>query len=80
MERLKDRSCFHVSDEYHKLCTVAPMLPARPDLPPERPGIISPPRIPDIYRPEQPEIVYPSRAPPPHRKQEIVTSPCTVCI
>ncbi|XP_030353475.1 fibrillin-1 [Strigops habroptila] len=54
------------TDEYRKLCTVAALLPARPELPPGRPDVIPPPLIPGVYPPQQPEIVYPSRAPPPH--------------
>ncbi|NXC09042.1 FBN1 protein, partial [Orthonyx spaldingii] len=54
------------TDEYRKLCTVAAMLPARPDLPPARPDIIPPPLIPGVYPPPHPEIIYPSRAPPLH--------------
>lgn len=46
------------------------MLPARPDLPPARPDIIPPPRIPEVYPPPHPEIIYPSRAPPIHRKRK----------
>lgn len=75
----KSHSCVHVSDEYRKLCTVAALLPARPELPPGRPDIIPPPLIPGVYPPQQPEIVYPSRAPPPHGKKGI-TFPCTTCI
>ncbi|NWX37816.1 FBN1 protein, partial [Notiomystis cincta] len=54
------------TDEYRKLCTVAAMLPARPDLPPARPDVIPPPLIPGVYPPPHPEIIYPSRPPPPH--------------
>ncbi|XP_063201848.1 fibrillin-1 isoform X1 [Chroicocephalus ridibundus] len=54
------------TDEYRKLCTVAALLPARPELPPSRPEVIPPPLLPGVYPPQQPEIVYPSRAPPPH--------------
>lgn len=68
---LKQHSCFHVSDEYRKLCSAAAMLPARPDLPPARPDIIPPPPVfPGVYPPPHPEIIYPSRAPPVHRKRE----------
>uniref|UniRef100_A0A672VB37 Fibrillin-1 n=1 Tax=Strigops habroptila TaxID=2489341 RepID=A0A672VB37_STRHB len=63
------------TDEYRKLCTVAALLPARPELPPGRPDVIPPPLIPGVYPPQQPEIVYPSRAPPPHGKKEIITFP-----
>lgn len=78
MGSLNQHSCSHVSDEYRKLCTVAALLPARPDLPPGRPDlppgrpdVVPPPLLPGVYPPQQPEIVYPSRVPPHHGKNKI---------
>lgn len=76
--------CFHVSEEFRKLCTVTGLVPRRPDLPPSHPDgtipivippgpvppAIYPPVLPGVLQPAlpRPDIAFPSRAPPPHGK------------